>query len=291
MQQEHQPEKESKAKEKEADGSLETSSASSLEENKQSTENQQVEVYKKEQDNLPDVVNAQSIINYPLEQLNTPNQFYQLATMLVGGKLCPLKNPSDVMIQLMAGKELGISLTSSLANIYPIEGKASLGIHLQRGVLLKNGVSFIRTRNAEAYYEFVIMKESKGEDGKIIKKPVTVGNGFIDEQPEGTKKKSIDVKTIYEFTRYLKVTGGKIVEQKAVGEFSHSEALSAGLLDKANWQKYYKDMLASRAFSRGAKEIADDLLHGMYSISELADINDSVDYIIEDGEEKVRYKE
>ena len=59
-------------------------------------------------------------------------------------------------------------------------------------------------------------------------------------------------------------------------------------MDKNNWKNYLRDMLDSRSFSRGANEIADDLLHGLYRFSELADINDSVSYYIDEaGHEQI----
>lgn len=214
----------------------------------------------------------------PVAHLTTPQQLLEFSTTLVEGKMCPYKTPADAMIALIAGKELGLGLAATLGGIYPIEGRPSLGVHVKKGILLQNNVLFKRIRDYEPYYEFVKMEDSK---------PIVVKHGYLDEQPEGTKKKHIDTKTEYLFTRYFKTPKG-IVKNTAKGVFGVSDATLAGLWDKGTYKKYPKDMLASRAFSKGANEIADDLLQGMYSYSELADLKGSVSYYIDDdGHEQI----
>tara|TARA_R110000772_G_C13310328_1_gene440512 strand:- start:41193 stop:42059 length:867 start_codon:yes stop_codon:yes gene_type:complete len=220
----------------------------------------------------------QAVKNTPINNLNTPDELYEFSKLLVAGKMCPFKDPSDAMIAIIAGKELGLSLAATLGGIYPIEGKPSLGVHVKKGILLQNNVLFKKVRDMEPYYEFVKIVDTK---------PSVVAHGYLNEQPKDTKKKQIDIRTEYLFTRHF-VTVKGIVTNTAIGMFGLVDATSANLLAKNNWKNYFRDMLASRAFSRGANEIADDLLHGMYSYSELADLDTGITYYIdENGHEQI----
>lgn len=202
------------------------------------------------------------------DTFNTPAKMLALANVLVKGKMCPLKEPADVVIALMTGNELGLSPINSLNEIYPINGKPSLGVHIMKGMAMTNSILYEKSRDYEAKYLFV----EKGSDGKpklIDKKPVIVSQGFLDEQPENTLKSEIDRVTEYTFTRYIKIPTGQWKEITAKGSFSLSEAKQAGLDDKDNWKKYPKRMLEARAFSVGMREIADDVVKGMKTADEL----------------------
>lgn len=78
----------------------------------------------------------------------------------------------------------------------------------------------------------------------------------------------IDYVTSYRFYRNI---GGRDVT--AIGSFKYSEAVTAGLLSKDTYMKYLRIMLQNRAFTYGARDIADDLLMGLYTVEELKHIN------------------
>lgn len=195
---------------------------------------------------------------------DTPGRMLALASVLVKGKMCPLKEPADVVIALLTGQSLGLPFITSISQIYPINGTPTLGTHVQKGIALKNGIIYKRTRHYEAMYMFV---EADGESKpKIVdKKPVIISYGFLDEKPEGSLKKEVDRVTEYELTRELQLPSGKYTTITQKGSFSLSEARKAGLDQKDNWIKYPKDMLDARAFDRAMSEIADDLKHGLKS--------------------------
>lgn len=92
----------------------------------------------------------------------------------------------------------------------------------------------------------------------------------------------IDYVTEYCFQRD-RVIGGKKTVMTVYSEFSYSDAAQAGLLDKDNYKKFPKIMISHRAFVLGARDIADDVLMGCYSIEELNDINniDVVDAVVD----------
>jgi hypothetical protein len=251
-----------------------------------------------EEDNKMQIVEPQQgLLNSPIKNINTLSEIHNLAEALLGGKMCSFKSVADGVITLIAGKELGLSLAATLGGIYAIEGRPSLGVHIKKGILLQNNVLFKRTHDMEPYYEFVDFNIVDAEEAKKLNKaytPSIIGYGFLSDLPKykalaeyEVKKRSIDTRTEYLFTRYFKTPKG-IVKNTATGIFGVADAKQAGLLEKNNWKNYLRDMLSSRAFSRGANEIADDLLHGMLSFSELADVNDSITYYIdENGHEQI----
>lgn len=212
---------------------------------------------------------------------STPARMMALADVLCKSSLSPLKKKEDVVMALMTGKELGLPFITSLSQIYPINNRPTLGVHIQKAILLKNGVIFNKTEDSIELYLFV----KKGTDGKPVmngNKPVVLCTGKpIEEQPKDSLKSVVGFRTTYKFERELKQPSGNYKTITAYGSFSTIEAQTAELLDKDVWKKYYKRMLDARAFTNGAREIADDLLLGMYSPNELS----SDFYINENGEE------
>lgn len=57
--------------------------------------------------------------------------------------------------------------------------------------------------------------------------------------------------------------------EPVVATFTIDEARNAGLLNKDNWKKYPKDMLAARAKARGLRMIAPDFFAGSYAVEEM----------------------
>ena len=84
----------------------------------------------------------------------------------------------------------------------------------------------------------------------------------------------IDFVSEYKFTRRQVVCGEKVITH-CTSHFSYSEAKQAELLDKDNYKKYTRLMVSVRAFTLGAREIADDILMGVLETSELKIITDS----------------
>ena len=78
----------------------------------------------------------------------------------------------------------------------------------------------------------------------------------------------IDFTTEYTFTRY-KLINGKERVMTSKGYFSRSEAIQAGLIEKDNWAKYTRIMVGVRAFTLGARDIADDVIMGVMETTEL----------------------
>ena len=82
----------------------------------------------------------------------------------------------------------------------------------------------------------------------------------------------IDYVTEYKFTRY-RVINGKERITNATSHFSFTDAQKADLFKKETYQKYPRTLIAHRAFTLGARDIADDALMGVYETTELKIMN------------------
>lgn len=78
----------------------------------------------------------------------------------------------------------------------------------------------------------------------------------------------IDYVTEYEFTRYRMINGKERVTT-AVSHFSYSEAQTAELFKKDTYKNYARIMIGHRAFTLGARDIANDVLMGCMETTEL----------------------
>lgn len=221
---------------------------------------------------LPAVLTKEELTTLDYNDFSTPARMLALAEVLVTSQLVPLKKKEDVFAVLKTGQDLGIPFMTSVSQIYCINGRTTLGVHVQKAILLKNKVVFEKIEDAEFIYSFA-KKEATGL--------VQLGTGTIKEQPKDSLKKHIDTRTTYLFTREIKMPSGKYKTITATGSFSLSEAREAELTEKDVWIKYWRRMLDARAFTNGAREIADDLLLGILSPNEL----DSNYYINDSGEE------
>lgn len=220
-------------------------------------------------------------------------QMKQLAGVFVKGGLCPIKKEEDVIIAIITGNQLGLPYTTSINNIFPINGKPGMSAHLIRALLLQNGIVFNKDYDFEPMYQYY-----EGEldaNGKLIAKKIEVAGkekpqpilrgvapiDKIDETKHVAGRVEVDRITQYTFTRMLKQANGEYEKIKVVSSFKMSEANTAGLLGKDNWKNYPVRMCDARAFTAGAREIASDIIFGMYSINELADTYD-IPYTITD---------
>lgn len=218
--------------------------------------------------------NELSSLNY--SSFDTPAKMLALGEVLCKSKLVPLKSPQDVMTALMTGKELGLPFITSVSQIYPINGRPTLGIHIQKALCLKNGIIFEKVEDAVSIYQFA----QKDENGKVITKdvqtkegikkvPIIVHTGTMEERPDNTAFSEITKRTKYKVTRYIKIPTGEFKEVVAYGSFTLQEAQDAELFSKDVWVKYWRRMLDARALSNAIREIASDITLGLYTPNEL----------------------
>ncbi len=230
--------------------------------------------------------NSQSQFSVVQDTANALDAMKSIAQQVLRSNLCPLKTESDVILAIITGQQYGFSISTSIASIYPINGRPTLSVHLQRGLLIKAGIVFKKIYNYEPIYQFVGAEEKP--DGTKV--PKLVGTGVKSEQPDKTVLGNIvDYITKYEFYRDIRRPSGGFRELIVESEYRISEAQAAGLFDKAGdtWAKYPKRMLDARAFTIGAKEIGADILQGVYSTSELAEVFNLKYTISEDFKEEL----
>lgn len=205
--------------------------------------------------------------------------------------MTPLETGEKVVVAIMMGKELGLEPMVSVNNIIPINGKATLGIHLINSLLLKAGIVTEVIRSYEPCVAFAM----KGDDGNVYKEfkdetdkkgtPVILRIGFADEEAKEHEVKGktiVDYKTVVKMTRNLKQEDGSFKPMSVTASFSYSEAVQADLMKKDNWKKYTKQMCLQRATAFAGRLIGADILLGMYETSELLDAG-NIPYSIEDN--------
>ena len=78
----------------------------------------------------------------------------------------------------------------------------------------------------------------------------------------------IDHVTEYKFTRY-QIINGKERIITATSHFSYSDAVKAELINKDTYVKYTRTLVGHRAFTLGARDIADDVIMGVMETTEL----------------------
>lgn len=220
----------------------------------------------------------------------------KIGTMLVKGTLCAAKTVPDFIVATITGQQLGIPMMTAVNNIFNVNGKAGLATHIMRALILRAGVVYEKIADFEPVFTFYEGEPAPENPGKLRAKkvgepktPIIRGTGTIDEL-DTTKyvagNKEIDRITKYKFERRVRQPDGTYKDMKVISYFSIVDAQRAELLDKDNYKKYPARMLDARAFAIGAREIASDVLFGMYTVAELADANDIAYEMSENFEEK-----
>lgn len=96
----------------------------------------------------------------------------------------------------------------------------------------------------------------------------------------------VDFVTEFKFNR-KRLVYGQVQEMTCYSRFSYSEAVVAEFFVKDTYKKYARIMIDHRAFTLGARDIADDLIMGVMESSELGIINDDPSLIVPDYTEVV----
>ena len=97
-------------------------------------------------------------------------QMKQLASVFVKGGLCPIKKEEDVIIAIITGNQLGLPYTTSINNIFPINGKPGMSAHLIRALLLQNGIVFNKDYDFEPMYQYY--EGDLDANGKLVARKI-----------------------------------------------------------------------------------------------------------------------
>lgn len=204
------------------------------------------------------VITKQEVNNFT--NFSSMEELLAFSTQVAKSGLSPLKKGEDVMAALLMGRELGLGTMTSVTNIYSINGKASLGVHVINALLLKAGVTY-----------------KIDEDYKAI-------IGFKNKGLPNEESAIIDYRTTITFNRLVKRDNGSFKEMEVTVFYSISEAKIAGLMVKDNWKNHPKTMVRNRALAIGGRMIAGDILLGCYETSELLEVNGIKHTVTEDGQ-------
>lgn len=259
--------------------------------------------YEKKMENASLELKKTAVTTDTLTSFKSLDELEAFGNRIATSGFTPLKEGKDVVAAILYGRELGLPEMTSVNNIYPINGKGTLSVHLLNALLQKNGIVVEVIKNYEPCMNFAF----KGEDGKaaiykggVLGKrlqdgsipegyaPLILREGFADETPKDFEVKGTSItnyKTVLRFTRMLKQLNGTYKETIIESSFSLAEAQVAELYpQKNNWKNYPKQMTLNRALAFGARLIAADITMGMYETSELADAVNLPYTVIQNGE-------
>jgi len=245
-----------------------------------------------------------------IDVFNQRDKALELFKTMAKGNVSAKKSPEDLLTMYVKSRELGIGFASAADHMHVIHGKTGVDIHIVRALLLKagSGIHWEVLKDYEPQYKYTdgsnIWLKGENDDpvdflprecSYVYDKATTDKCKADGKQPvwkDGTVP--IDWVTTYKFTREVQSKYSRDVKVLTeIGTFSWLEAITAKLpLNKdgqfhpdSNWQKYRPLMIDTRAFTFGARKIANDLLNGVYETSELLDMN-NISYTI-DAEGKV----
>jgi hypothetical protein len=220
------------------------------------------------------------------QSLGTFDDMLILAEKLVKmeSKLVPFKKAGDVVVVLQAARDFKIPITFALANIHPISGKASAGVHLLSAQLLKNNIVYEIVEDYEPIYEYIgeggipISHDEfhKNRDEYYLIGAKTPKDKYHKTKLNVLRKKEIDRRTKIKFERIMPQPDGTHHKMTIYGQFSRNEGIKAGLYEQNphTWNKYERAMIYARAFGDGSKKIGNDVLLGMNEVSMMCDTFD-----------------
>jgi hypothetical protein len=192
------------------------------------------------------------------------------AKEVVKSGLSPFKKEADAILVLIRGHELGLPYGVSINNIFSINGKTGMSVHLHKALLLNAGIYIELTEDCVPVYAYGVQKDNPNAAQPKIFVPIgtttkTKVEGYV------VSPQVIDRQTTWYFEREMRMgLSGKIKTLKVTSSYRYSEATQAELIEKDVWKKYTRSLMKARAFTLGASDIASDVIQGMYSINELA---------------------
>lgn len=183
------------------------------------------------------------------EQFDNVNEQLKYAELLIKSGLVTFKKPEQVVLIANLGKALGVSFEVASQNIYSINGRPSLSVHLISALAKKAGI-----------------------DWEIIK------DGEKELDKEGNTTNIITTIRFYRYNERLK----RVITNEM--SYTWTDAVRAGYSTKDNWKTKPKNMLRARCLTEGIRFVASDVLMGVfYETGEMLDANNQVYDIDENG--------
>lgn len=247
------------------------------------TEENNVSTDKALEANLTDEPKSLALIAQEEKILNsveviTLEKMRVFAREVVKSGVSSFKREADVILVLIRGKELGLPYGVSVNNIFAINGKSGLSVHLHKALLQNAGIYFDLVEDFVPVYNF-----GKQTDKGFIPMGTTTSTKVEGFQVSPVM---VDRQTTYYFERPIRMPiSNEVKIKKLTISYRYSEAQQAGLTEKDVWKKYTRSLMKARAFTLGSSEIASDVVQGMYGINELA-MEFGKDFIINENLEE-----
>lgn len=238
-------------------------------------------------------------------EYNNYPKLLEYCTFIAQSEFSPFSKPEDVAAALLWANAKGVSEIDALSHLLIVNGKAAPDSYLTGALVMKESSITYNVKKVKNHLGNYVREDCRPLYIHTTKGGNRYTTDDIDAQPDlfqivtveqvqkniGIDDKKLqvirsadpyDYRTIVEFQRQIRLPDGsyRIIEEE--GEFKYSEAVTADLAKKDVWQKYLKDMLFNRAFTRGARRIAKDLLLKDNAI-EMMDMN-NIPYEVMDGE-------
>ncbi len=245
-------------------------------------------------------------LNSGIALLDTSNFEYtvealeKLANYVIKTELTPLATTSEAISAILTGREVGLPPMVSLRQVYPIQGRSSLGIHAMVGIALQNNITIKIIKDYEQLFVYYKNKnkvsketvELLGDSAMIVNSEDLKEESMKKLLIEKAKKESKtiimkvflnDYHTVVEASRFRKLPNGEIREIFATGEYFYSTAVKAGLVKGKTgaWDVNPKNQMQVRAKSNALQNIADDLMQGMYNTQSTLDFQGKI-YDVDD---------
>lgn len=224
--------------------------------------------------------------------------FEEYAKTFLGAGFGNHKDVKTIMACMVFARDKGLPIIDCLSHLVPINGKVGADGHLIKAMVQRERIIDETIEDYKPIYSYkfrdtTFSEEDVANNKEAFKIYPTLDALMSDHKasniPSGitpvVKTGIIDYRTTIKFTRWLTMPNGEFYKKVEYGIFTYSEAVQAQLTEKDNWQKYPKDMLYWRAYARGARRVADDVLHGVYERYELLDTTnrtEDVEYIYQD---------
>lgn len=250
--------------------------------------------------------------NLPANKQTNIKNLLEEATILIESGMVPFKKPEDVVMVMQLANDLNMSIPLAIANIYPIQGKPSIGVHLWNALLVKGGVTIELIEDAVEVYHF---KRKNGMTYTMTAKeidesryfPVSVKH-YEEQSKDCPPDKEVVViisppgmEKVYPILKDKRTTIKMIRKNnrggydEATRSYYYHEAWIAGFVKveggvvagKDNWIYHLHDMLYARACTRTGKVTGPDLTLGFREVSEMADAHGIEVKVTEDGDTTV----
>jgi hypothetical protein len=257
------------------------------------------EVEQKNKNGEGAAIDTPAIIKEEASNLVTPysssgnkglDNLMQLANTILHSKLSPHKTAEGVATAILLGRDLGLKDMVAVNNIYNIEGKATVGIHIISALLIQNKIYYEVLKDFETVCEYGDNKKNTYSEDyflsnldkyELINKDTPVDK-YDKNKIQVVKKLTGNVETIIKFRRFIRVNN----QDECVTftqKLSWADIILMNLHEKMNWQKMPKIMLRNRCLAIGARFFAPDVLLGLMEHTEILDNTNTNYNVTEDG--------